>query len=269
MQTLKVEDVKYVYKNKYQTVHALAGVSSEFEKGKFYAIIGKSGSGKTTLLSMIAGLDNPTSGDVFISGKKVRDIDRDKYRLEHVSVIYQGLNLFPLLSAIENVTFPLEYKKMPKAKAKELAAEKLLAVGIGEPMHRRLPSMLSGGEQQRVAIARALANKNEIILADEPTGNLDSENGANIVKLLKDLAKTEDICVIVVTHDMDVAAQADVIVRISDGQIVSVEKKFENELRPEQDYSQVDNHHSSTPVESDDSLSEYWADYYNKNRFVE
>ena len=223
MQTLAVKDVRYTYANKYQTVHALAGVSCEFEKGKFYAVVGKSGSGKTTLLSMIAGLDNPTSGDVFIGEKKVRGIDRDKYRLEHVSVIYQGLNLFPLLNAIENVTFPLEYKKMPKAEAKKLAADKLSSVGIDESMHRRLPSMLSGGEQQRVAIARALANKTEIILADEPTGNLDSENGSNIVKLLKDLAKTEDICVIVVTHDMDVAAEADVLVRISDGLIVSVD----------------------------------------------
>jgi len=217
METLSLNDVKYEYKNKYQTVHALAGISYEFRRGKFYAVMGKSGSGKTTLLSMLAGLDNPTFGDVMIDETRVRNIDRDKYRLRHISVIYQSLNLFPLLTAIENVMFPLEYKKMPKAAARKLAEEKLLSVGIDESMHRRLPSMLSGGEQQRVAIARALANKTEFILADEPTGNLDSENSEKIVQLLKDLAKNENLCVIVVTHDPSVSAEADIVLRISDG----------------------------------------------------
>jgi len=220
METLSLNDVKYEYKNKYQTVHALAGVSYDFLRGKFYAVMGKSGSGKTTLLSMLAGLDNPTSGEVMIDETMVREIDRDKYRLKHISVIYQSLNLFPLLSAIENVMFPLEYKKMPKAEARRLAVEKLLSVGIDESMHRRLPSMLSGGEQQRVAIARALANKTEFILADEPTGNLDSENSEKIVQLLKDLAKKENLCVIVVTHDPSVSAEADIVLRISDGVFV-------------------------------------------------
>jgi len=223
METLTLEDVKYDYRNKYQTVHALAGVSYEFQRGRFYAVVGKSGSGKTTLLSMLAGLDNPTSGDVMIGDIAVRGVDRDKYRLNHISVIYQSLNLFPLLTALENVMFPLEYKKISRSKAKKIAVEKLLSVGIEESMHRRLPSMLSGGEQQRVAIARALANKTEVILADEPTGNLDTENSAKIVQLLKDLAKDEDICVIVVTHDTAVSEQADIVLRISDGLIVSVE----------------------------------------------
>jgi len=220
MSTLSLNDVKYEYRNKYQTVHALAGVSCDFERGKFYAVVGKSGSGKTTMLSMLAGLDNPTSGEVMIGEVSVRGIDRDKYRLDHISVIYQSLNLFPLLTAIENVMFPLEYKKIPKAEAKRLAAEKLQSVGIDESMHKRLPSMLSGGEQQRVAIARALANKTEIILADEPTGNLDTENSSNIVQLLKNLAREENICVIVVTHDTAVSDEADIVLRISDGKIV-------------------------------------------------
>ena len=223
MKTLTLDDVKYEYRNKYQTVRALAGVNCEFERGKFYAIVGKSGSGKTTLLAMIAGLDNPTSGDVMIGEITVRGIDRDKYRLNHISVIYQSLNLFPLLTAIENVMFPLEYKKISKSEARRIAVEKLESVGIDKSMHRRLPSMLSGGEQQRVAIARALANKTEIILADEPTGNLDTENSANIVKLLKDLAKDEDICVIVVTHDQAVSEQADVVLKIRDGIIMPEE----------------------------------------------
>jgi len=220
METLSLNDVKYEYLNKYQTVHALAGVSCEFRCGVFYAVMGKSGSGKTTMLSMLAGLDDPTSGDVKLGDLAVRELDRDKYRLDHISVIYQSLNLFPLLTAIENVMFPLEYKKVPRQEAREIAVEKLLSVGIDESMHRRLPSMLSGGEQQRVAIARALANKTEFILADEPTGNLDTENSLLIVRLLKDLAKKENVCVVVVTHDPAVSDEADEVLRISDGQFI-------------------------------------------------
>jgi len=224
MDILSLTDVKYEYRNKYQTVHALAGVSCEFKRGLFYAVMGKSGSGKTTMLSMLAGLDNPTSGGVMFGGFPVRDMDRDKYRLDHISVIYQSLNLFPLLTAIENVMFPLEYKNVPKQEVKRVAVEKLMCVGIDESMHRRLPSMLSGGEQQRVAIARALANKTEFILADEPTGNLDTENSLLIVNLLKELAEKENVCVVVVTHDPAVSAEADVVLRISDGLLLSDEK---------------------------------------------
>ena len=224
MNTLSLTNVKYEYRNRYQTVHALAGVSCTFERGKFYAVVGKSGSGKTTMLSMLAGLDNPTSGSVSIGSERgsrsVRKMDKDKYRLNHISVIYQGLNLFPLLTAIENVMFPLEYKRVGKSKARKIAASKLASVGIDESMFRRLPSMLSGGEQQRVAIARALANKTEFLLADEPTGNLDTENSANIVQLLKELAKSENICVVVVTHDPTVASEADEVLSISDGLII-------------------------------------------------
>jgi putative ABC transport system ATP-binding protein len=222
MNTMTLRDVKYTYKNKYQTVHALDGVSYDFQPGKFYAVVGRSGSGKTTLLSIMAGLDIPDSGAVAFGERNTKDIDRDKFRLEHVSVIYQSLNLFPLLTAIENVTFPLEYRGIKKSEAIKIAAEKLESVGIDASKHRRLPSMLSGGEQQRVAIARALASKTEIILADEPTGNLDTENCLNIVQLLKNLAVSENVCVIVVTHDAAVAERADIVLRISDGKIADV-----------------------------------------------
>ena len=171
----------------------------------------------------MAGLDIPAAGTVTLGDKDTREIDRDSYRLEHVSVIYQSLNLFPLMTVMENVTFPLEYRGVSKAEAKELAALKLEDVGIDSLKHNRLPSMLSGGEQQRVAIARALAAKTEIILADEPTGNLDSENSMNIVELLKNLAISENVCVIVVTHDMAVADCADVVLRLSDGEIAGDE----------------------------------------------
>ena len=219
MKTMSLNDVRYTYKNKYQTVHALDGVSYEFQPGKFYAIVGRSGSGKTTLLSVMAGLDVPTSGAVMFGEKDTKEIDRDSFRLEHVSVIYQSLNLFPLMSVIENVTFPLEYRGISKAEARKIAAARLESVGIDGLKHNRLPSMLSGGEQQRVAIARALAAKTEIILADEPTGNLDSDNSANIVDLLRNLAASENVCVIVVTHDPAVAERADVVIRLSDGGI--------------------------------------------------
>ena len=223
MDTMKLKDVRYTYRNKNQSVRALDGVSYEFERGKFYAVVGKSGSGKTTMLSVLAGLDIPTEGVVAFGETDTRDIDRDKFRLDHVSIIYQSLNLLPLLTAFENVTFPLIYKGIPKGEASRIAAGKLESVGIDSAMYRRLPSMLSGGEQQRVAIARALAAKTEIILADEPTGNLDTENSMIIVELLKTMAARENVCVIVVTHDMAVAEHADVVLRISDGKIESVE----------------------------------------------
>ena len=219
MGVLALNEVKYAYKSKHHTVKALDGVSFEFLPGKFYAVMGRSGSGKTTLLSVMAGLDVPDEGRVDFSGTDVKTTDRDRYRLEHVSVIYQGLNLFPLLSAIENVAFPLEYRGVRKAEAFRTAEENLRSVGIESDKFRRLPSTLSGGEQQRVAIARALAAKAEIILADEPTGNLDSENSLNIVQLLRDLAAAHNVCVVVVTHDPEVAERADVVLKISDGRL--------------------------------------------------
>jgi len=219
---IELKDVTYTYKTKYQKVNALDGVSFRFGTGKFYAVVGSSGSGKSTLLSLVAGLDTPSSGEVLFDGKDTRKLNRDKYRLEHVSVIYQSLNLFPLLTAMENVTFNIEYKGSRRSKARKLAAEKLESVGIDKSMHRRRPSMLSGGEQQRVAIARALAANTEIILADEPTGSLDSENSRNVVALLKELAASEDVCLIVVTHDPEVAAAADEVIRLSDGKIVDI-----------------------------------------------
>jgi len=223
MNTLTINDVSYTYKSKYQEVKALDGVSFNFSSGKLYAIVGRSGSGKTTLLSLMAALDVPMDGSVMFGEKNTKDINRDNLRLEHISVIYQGLNLFPLLTAIENVTFPLEYRGKSKSEAKKIAIEKLESVGIDSTKHNRLPSMLSGGEQQRVAIARSLAADTEIILADEPTGNLDTENSQNIVELLRNLAISESVCVIIVTHDMAVAERADIVMRLSDGKIESVE----------------------------------------------
>lgn len=217
MNSLSAKEVFYEYRNSFQTVKAVNGISYNFEPGRVYAVVGVSGSGKTTFLSLLAGLDIPTEGKIEFDGNATSDIDRDNYRLNHVSVIYQNFNLFYHLTVLENAAYPLYVKKMPKAAAEELAKEKLLKVGITESQFRRLPNMLSGGEQQRVAIARALACGSEIILADEPTGNLDSKNSRNIVEILKNLAHEENRCVIIVTHDSSVAEAADIVLKMEDG----------------------------------------------------
>ena len=218
MSVLKIEDLAYTYKSKYQTVKALKGITYEFEPGKFYALIGRSGSGKTTLLSLLAALDLPTEGQVVYEDKTTAEIDRDLYHRDTVAVIYQSYNLLPLLSVMENVTFPLELKKVPDAKT--IAEEKLRAVGLDETYFKRLPAMLSGGEQQRVAIARALASDAKIILADEPTGNLDTENSEIVIDLLQKLAHEDGYCVIVVTHDLSIADKADEVLKLRDGALL-------------------------------------------------
>ena len=225
MNILATDQVDYIYQSKYQKVHALKSVSCSFEEGKFYAIVGHSGSGKTTLLSMLAGLGVPTQGQVLAGpeGKSLREIGSEKHRREDVSVIYQSFNLFPTLSILENVTYPMRINGRAPGAAKERARELLEAVGLGEVDGRKLPAMLSGGQQQRVAIARALASEAKVILADEPTGNLDSENGQMVIDLLKKLVEEKGYCVIVVTHDLGIAQQADVVYRMKDGEI-SLEK---------------------------------------------
>lgn len=219
MSILVAKDVQYTYQSKYQKVHALKGVSCTFEEGKFYAIVGASGSGKTTLLSMLAGLGTPTEGEILAGTpeRTLKEIGSERHRRENVSVIYQSFNLFPTLNILENVMYPMRLAKRSAKEAKVRAKELLSAVGLGEVDPRKLPAMLSGGQQQRVAIARALASDAKIILADEPTGNLDSENSQNIIELLHSLVKEKSYCVIVVTHDPGIAAGADVVYRMQDG----------------------------------------------------
>ena len=216
MAILSANEVHYSYKSKYQTVHAVRGVTYNFESGKFYAIVGKSGCGKTTFLSMLAGLDLPSDGAVEFGGKTTAELNRDKYRMDDVALICQSFNLFPLLTVLENVMYPMTLRGISAHKAKETAKEKLAAVGLDETYYKRLPDMLSGGEQQRVAIARALASDAKVLLADEPTGNLDTENGKNIIDILKTLAREQGYCVIVVTHDLGIAAEADEVLHLSD-----------------------------------------------------
>jgi len=221
---LEAKNIHYIYQSKYQKVYALKDVSCTFESGKFYAIIGHSGSGKTTLLSMLAGLGTPTEGAVYANGESIAKFGVERHRRENVSVIYQAFNLFPTLNILENVMYPMQLSGKPKRAAKEKAAALLNSMGLKEAAFRKLPAMLSGGEQQRVAIARALASDAKIILADEPTGNLDTENGRIVIDHLKRLVSEAGYCVIIVTHDLGIAAEADVVYRMTDGRLTRNEE---------------------------------------------
>ncbi len=214
---ISLKNVSYSYQGKFQTVKAVDGVSYDFEPGKCYAIVGKSGSGKTTLLSLMAGLDLPTEGEILVDGKSTKEWDRSQMRRDAVSVIYQTYNLFPLLTVQENIQYPLDLKKVPRKQSLTLAHEMRSRVELPESYDKRLPGQLSGGEQQRVAIARTLAQGCKIILADEPTGNLDTTNSRNIVDILCSLAHDDGCTVIIVTHDHAVAEQADAVLQMKDG----------------------------------------------------
>ncbi len=214
---IEAVNVSYIYQTKYQKTKALSEVNCSFERGKVYAITGKSGSGKSTFLSLLAGLDVPTEGMLAVEGQDMRKMNRDAYRLNRASVIYQAFHLFPLLTVMENVMFPMELQHVAAKEAKARAQEYLAKVGLPETLYKKMPGMISGGEQQRVAIARAIAAGGEILLADEPTGNLDSQNEKVIVDLLCKLAHEDNYAVIVVTHNEAVAAAADVVYGMTDG----------------------------------------------------
>ena len=217
MAVLTLKNVTYTYKNSAKP--AVNNVSCDFEEGNLYAVIGPSGSGKSTLLSMLAGLDLPSEGDVLLDGTAISSLDLNRYRRESVSMIFQAFQLFPLLTVTENVCYPLELIGKKSAEAKPKAQELLDRVGITHEEMKRYPANLSGGQQQRVAIARALASGAKVILADEPTGNLDVENTQRVMEILGSLADEQGYCVIVVTHDSDVADVADVVYRMKDGSL--------------------------------------------------
>ena len=215
MSALALENVTYTYKNAQRA--AVSGVSCEFEEGNVYAIVGPSGSGKSTLLSLLAGLDLPTDGEITFDGESLARLNLDRYRRESISMIFQAFHLFPLLTVMENVCFPMELCGVTPKDARPRASSLLEGVGITEEQMKRFPSKLSGGERQRVAIARSLASNAKIILGDEPTGNLDGANTQNIIEILCSLAHDKGYCVIIVTHDTEVAEAADVSYRMRDG----------------------------------------------------
>jgi ABC-type lipoprotein export system ATPase subunit len=214
---LELRDVYYCYKSKYQQVEAIKFVNCLFEQGKVHAIVGKSGSGKSTLLSLLAGLDAPESGQVLYEGKSIATMDQAKYRRECAAMIYQSFRLFPLLTVSENITYPMELRGVKGKTARERARELAGRVALPESVLDRFPNMLSGGEQQRVGIARALSMNSKLLLADEPTGNLDEENGQIIIDILVKLAHSDGYCVIIASHDISILPKMDVIFRMNSG----------------------------------------------------
>ena len=211
-----------IYKIGDVEVHALNGVSLHICPREFVSIIGPSGSGKSTLMNMIGCLDVATSGEYYLDGKRVENMSENELaaiRNEKIGFIFQGFNLLNKLTAEENVELPLIYRGVAPARRRELAEEALARVGL-EGRMRHKPKELSGGQQQRVAIARALSSKPPLILADEPTGNLDSKSGVEVMKMLKEI-HAEGNTIVLITHDSDVAQQAQRVVRIADGQITS------------------------------------------------
>ena len=206
MSVLELDKISYTYDGK---TYVLKDFSCKFEKGKVYAIVGKSGAGKTTLLSLLAGLDKLSDGKILFDGKDITNIDKYNYRSNDVGVVFQSYNLLPKFTARENVELSMDLSKKKVANKKEVAMELLKKVGLSEEEANRRVLKISGGQQQRVAIARAIAYEPSIVLADEPTGNLDPENQDAIMEIFKSIAHNDDKCVIIVTHSQDVAKQAD------------------------------------------------------------
>lgn len=224
MEILKVENLCKRYGEKDTEVVALDNVSFTVEKGEFVAIIGASGSGKSTLLHLIGGVDRPTSGKVFIDGTDIYELNADKlaiFRRRQVGLIYQFYNLIPILNVVENITLPC---RLDGKEVKEERLEELLEILNLKNRKEHLPKQLSGGQQQRVSIGRAIVNYPAIVLADEPTGNLDSKASREIIDLLKMSNQKYNQTVIVITHDENIALEADRILTIDDGKIVKDER---------------------------------------------
>ncbi|HUD81337.1 MAG TPA: ABC transporter ATP-binding protein [Patescibacteria group bacterium] len=220
---LKVKHIKRQYKSGDTIVVAVSDVSFEVPEGKFVSIIGRSGSGKSTLLSLMGALDKPTSGTIEIDNQditKLNDHELIKYRCGKIGFVFQSYNLVPNLTAVENVMLPMEFAGVSKADRIARAQKILEEVGLTADKQTRKPGRLSGGEQQRVAIARALVNQPKLVLADEPTGNLDSQTGKMIFDLLHSLAKSENTTIVVVTHDLSIAGKTDQTFSLQDGKLV-------------------------------------------------
>lgn len=225
MEILRVENLKKYYGKGETTVKALDDISFSVEEGEFVAIIGASGSGKSTMLHILGGVDRPTSGKVYIDNKDIYELNNDElaiFRRQKIGLIYQFYNLIPILDVEENITLPilLDGKKVEQQRLNEIV--KVLGL---EQRRKHLPNQLSGGQQQRVSIGRSLISNPAIILADEPTGNLDSKNSKEIIELLKYSNKNLKQTIIMITHDDEIAKQADRIITIEDGKIVKEEKR--------------------------------------------
>jgi len=222
---VRTKGVTKVYRMGNNEVHALRGIDLEIKAGEYVSIMGPSGSGKSTLFNMIGGLDKPTSGKVYIEEVDVAQLDAYELawlRCRKIGYIFQTFNIIPVMTALENVMLPMTFAGLTTDEAREKGAELLALVGLGDRINHK-PYELSGGQQQRVAVARALANDPTLILADEPTGNLDLATGREIIELLKKMNKTRNVTVISNTHDHKMVSVSDRIVRIQDGQVERIE----------------------------------------------
>jgi len=220
---LQVSDVERTFQSGDTTVRAVDGISLEVPSGQFASIVGKSGSGKSTLLSLLGALDKPSAGKIAVDGQDITTLhDRAliTYRCRKIGFVFQNYNLVPNLTALENVILPMEFARVNKKERIERAKLLLEQVGLSADQMARKPGKLSGGQQQRVSIARALANHPKLILADEPTGNLDSQTGKLIFDLLHELARSENTTILVVTHDLSIAGKTDRTFQLQDGKLV-------------------------------------------------
>ena len=208
---LSIKNASYQYSDAEEGEYALRDVSFDFEKGKVYAIRGRSGTGKTTLLSLISGLERCTEGDIVFDGKNLRDINLDYYRSHDIGIVFQSYNLLPFMTASENIILSMDASGIKIADKKKKTLELMKSVGLKESYANRKVLRLSGGEQQRVAIARSLSYNPKMIVADEPTGNLDKQTEAEILEIFKNLAHKDGKCVIIVTHSANVCEQADMV----------------------------------------------------------
>ncbi|MDA3820680.1 MAG: ABC transporter ATP-binding protein [Candidatus Delongbacteria bacterium] len=221
MKIIETKNLHKTYNSTQVPVHAVNGIDLSIEQGEFTAIVGPSGSGKTTLLNLIGGLDDPTEGEIFVNEVNIGNLSNKEvidFRLKNIGFVFQAYNLIPVLTARENVEFIMQMQKRNKKEREARAIEMLESVGLGDRVNSR-PAKLSGGQQQRVAVARALASKPKFILADEPTANLDSKSTENLLNIMHELNKKENITFIFSTHDQRVVNQARRIITIEDGKI--------------------------------------------------
>jgi len=230
---VRTQDVKKTYVMGEETVHALSGISLTIDAGEYISIMGPSGSGKSTFFNMVGGLDKPTSGEVYIDEVDIAQLDTYELawlRCRKIGYIFQTFNLIPVMTALENVTLPMVFAGTDPDESRDKGADLLALVGLGERINHK-PGQMSGGQQQRVAIARSLANDPAIILADEPTGNLDLKTGRDVITLLTKLKKERGVTIITATHDMKMLDVSDRVIWVTDGKISKIQSRDEIDIQ--------------------------------------